>query len=47
MVLRGLITWHPSHDTLDRVSHDKLAAFLFWPYKYLDLFFQLLVNKHL
>jgi hypothetical protein len=46
-VLRGLIQWHPAHDTLERVSHEKAMMLLFWPYKYLDLFFQLMVSKHL
>lgn len=46
-VLRGLIEWHPAHDTLERLSHNKAIMLLFWPYKYLDLFFQLVVSKHL
>lgn len=47
IVLRGLIEWHPTYNTLQNVSSAKLGMLLVWPFRYLVLFFQLLVNKHL
>lgn len=45
VVLRGLIAWHPMHDTLHNVASAKLRAFLFWPLQYAVLFFQLSVDR--
>lgn len=47
VVLRGLIEWHPMHNTLANVSSAKLGMLVFWPIRYAVLFFQLLVSKHL
>jgi hypothetical protein len=45
VVLRGLISWHPTYNTLENVSRAKLSSFFFWPFSYATLFFQLAVNK--
>ena len=47
VVLRGLIEWHPMYDTLENVASAKLGMLVLWPLKYLGLFFQLLITKHL
>ncbi|MGV8891724.1 MAG: hypothetical protein ACOH2K_01990 [Burkholderiaceae bacterium] len=47
MVLRGLIEWHPIHNTIENVSGSKLRSLIFWPIVYLALFFKLGVIKHL
>jgi TRAP-type uncharacterized transport system fused permease subunit len=47
LVLRGLIEWHPAHDTLQNVASAKLGMLLVWPFRYPALFFQLLVSRHL
>lgn len=47
VVLRGLIEWHPTYNTLENVSSAKLGMMGLWPIRYPGLFFQLLVSKHL
>lgn len=47
IVLRGLIEWHPMHNTLENVSSAKLSMMGLWPIRYPALFFKLLVSKHL
>jgi hypothetical protein len=46
-VLSALIEWHPMHDTIGEIARSKATMLLFWPYKYADLFFQMLVSRHL
>ena len=47
VVLRGLIEWHPMHNTLANVASAKLGMMMLWPIRYPGLFFQLLFLKHL
>lgn len=45
VVLRGLVEWHPVHNTIENVSSAKLSSFALWPFSYASLFFKLAVNK--
>ncbi|MBC3871424.1 hypothetical protein HV832_14310 [Undibacterium oligocarboniphilum] len=47
IVLRGLVEWHPVHNTVENVSSGKLNFLIFWPFAYPVLFFKLSVVKHL
>jgi len=47
MVLRGLIEWHPVHNTVENVFSSKLRSLIFWPISYPALFLKLGVINHL
>jgi hypothetical protein len=47
LVLRGLVEWHPTYNTVENVSGSKLRSLMFWPLSYPALFFKLGVIKHL
>ncbi len=47
VVFRGLTEWHPTWNTLGRVSGTKIRMFIFWPFAYPVLFVRLAVAKYL
>lgn len=44
VVLRQLVEWHPTYNTLNNVSGTKLRSLIFWPVFYPVLFFKLGIN---
>ena len=44
-VLRRIVEWHPTYNTLDNVAGQKLRMVAFWPVAYAVLFFKVGVDK--
>ena len=45
IVMRGLIEWHPTYNTLENVVSDKLKMFALWPLQMPMLLLKLMFNK--